>query len=103
MIVPYNPKQNGVIKRKNQSIEESVKELLHDQDLSKFLWGEATKNIVYIQNQSSHGSLNKLTPKEVFTRKKSSMDHLQIFGCMVHIHITKDKRAFGSSMHEGNI
>lgn len=50
LIVPYNPKQNGVAERKNWSIEESVKAMLHDQDLSKFLWGEATNTVVYIQN-----------------------------------------------------
>eukprot|EP00253_Pinus_taeda_P008095 PITA_08095 len=44
LIVPYNPKQNGLVERKDKSIEESVKAILHDQDLPKFLWGEATKD-----------------------------------------------------------
>ena len=39
LIVPYNPKQNGVAEQNNRSIEESVKAMLHDQDLLKFLWG----------------------------------------------------------------
>eukprot|EP00253_Pinus_taeda_P012749 PITA_12749 len=52
LIVPYNSEQNGVAERKNRSIEESVKAMLHNQDLPKFLWGEATKTVVYIQNQS---------------------------------------------------
>lgn len=50
--------------------------MLHDQDLSKFLWGEATKTIVYIQNRSPHKSLDNRTPEEVFTRKKPTVDHL---------------------------
>ncbi len=50
MIVPYNPDKNGVAEWKNRSIQESVKEMLHDQDLPKFLWGEAKKEVVYIQN-----------------------------------------------------
>jgi len=50
--VPYNPEQNGVAKRKNRSIEESVKAMIHNQDLLKFLWGEATKTVVYVQNRS---------------------------------------------------
>ena len=36
LIVPFNPKQNGVTEWKNRSIEESVKAMLHDQDLPKF-------------------------------------------------------------------
>lgn len=33
-----------------------------------------------------------MTPKEAFTGKKPSMDHLHIFGCPIYIHILKDKR-----------
>lgn len=92
LIVPYNPEQNGVEERKNRSSEESVKVMLHDQDLPKFLWGEATKTTVYIQNRGLHRSLDNKTPEEVFTGKKPAVDHLRIFGCLVYIHILKDKR-----------
>jgi len=66
LIVPYNPEQNEVVGRKNRFIEESVKAMIHDQDLPKFLWGEATKLTVYIQNRCPHRSLDKKTPEEVF-------------------------------------
>ena len=66
--------------------------MLHDQDLPKFLWGEATKTTIYIQNRSPHRSLDDKTPKEVFTGKKPFVDHIRIFGCPVYIHIPKDKR-----------
>lgn len=92
MIIPYNPEQSGVAERKNQSIEESVRAMLHDQDLPKFLWGEATKNVVYIQNRSPHRSLDNMTPQEAFIGKKRSVDHLRIFSCPFYIHIPKDKR-----------
>ena len=38
LIVPYNTKQNGIAKRKNRTIEESVRATLHDQDLPRLLW-----------------------------------------------------------------
>ena len=66
--------------------------MLHDQDLPKFLWGEATKTKVYIQNRSPHRSLGNITPEEAFTGKKPNIDHLRIFGFPVYIHIPKDKR-----------
>jgi hypothetical protein len=37
LIVPHNPQQNGVAERKNRSIEESVKAMMNDQNLSMFL------------------------------------------------------------------
>lgn len=73
-------------------IEESVRAMLHDQDLPKLLGGEATQIVVYIQNRSPHRSLDNMTPEEAFTGRKPSVGHLQIFGCHVYIHIPKDER-----------
>jgi len=92
LIVTYNPEKNGVAEWKNRSIEESVKEMLHDQYLPKFMWGEATKIVFYIQNRIPHRSLNKKTLEEVFIGKKSFVDHLWTFGFPVYIHIPKEKR-----------
>ncbi len=38
--------------------------MLHDQNSPKFLWGEATKTTIYIQNQSPHTSLDNMTLEE---------------------------------------
>jgi hypothetical protein len=48
MTIRHNPQQNGVVERKNRSIEEMVKALLNDQGLSMFQWGEATMTIIYV-------------------------------------------------------
>jgi transposase InsO family protein len=37
-IVLYNPQWNGVAEQKNRSIIEVAKAMIHDQDLSLFLW-----------------------------------------------------------------
>jgi transposase InsO family protein len=37
LTTPYNPQQNGVAERKNRSIEESIKAMMNDQNLSMFL------------------------------------------------------------------
>jgi transposase InsO family protein len=41
-IVPYNPQQNGVAERKNKSIVEATKAMIHDQNLPRILWAEAS-------------------------------------------------------------
>jgi len=33
-----------------------------------------------------------MTPEEAFSRKKPNFEHLRIFGCLVYIHVPKDKR-----------
>jgi hypothetical protein len=92
LIVPHNPQQNGVAERKNKTIEESIKAMMNDQNLSMFLWGEATMTVVYVQNRSPHRILKNMTPEEAFSGKKPSVEHLRIFGCPVYIHVPKDKR-----------
>jgi transposase InsO family protein len=38
LIVPYNPQQNGVVERKNETIFEAAKAMVFDQDLPNSLW-----------------------------------------------------------------
>jgi hypothetical protein len=55
--------------------------MMNDQNLSMFLWGEATMTVVYVQNRSPHHILKNMTPEEAFSGKKPSVEHLRIFGC----------------------
>ena len=55
---PYNPQQNGVAKRKNRTIMEEVKTMIHDQDLPMHIWAEVARQTVYVHNRlisHSHG------------------------------------------------
>ena len=63
LIVPYNPRQNGVAERNNRTVCEAAKAMLHDQDLAVSLWAKATSTTVYIQNRSLHAILDEKTPE----------------------------------------
>lgn len=91
-IVPYNPEQNGVAKRKNRTTIEAARAMIFDQNLDYYLWAEACCTVVYIQNRSPHSYLKDKTLKEVFTKVKSNISHLWIFGCPLYIHVPKKKR-----------
>ena len=79
--------------RNNRSIMEVVKAMIHDQDLPMYLWAEAAKRAVYVHNRISHSALGNKTPKEVFIGENPEVSHLKIFGCLVYIHIPKEKRS----------
>jgi hypothetical protein len=48
--------------------------------------------VVYVQNRLSHSALGFKTPEEMFIGNKPEVSHLKVFGCLVFIHIPKEKR-----------
>lgn len=91
-IVPYNPHQNGVAERKNRTIIEAAKAMVHDQNIHISFWVEAANTTLYIQNRYPHAILENTTPEEVFTGNKPDLSHLRVFGCPVYVHVPKEKR-----------
>ena len=49
--VPHTPQQNGITERKNRTMVGAAKAMLFDQGLPLFLWAEAYRTAVYIQNR----------------------------------------------------
>ena len=70
--------KNGVAERKNMTIMEAVKTMIHDQDLPMHLWDEAARMTIYVQNRLSHSSLGFKTPEEIYIGKKPEVNHLKI-------------------------
>jgi hypothetical protein len=67
---PYNPQKNCVAERKNRTIMEAVKIMIHDQDLPMHLWYEGERKTICVQKKLSHSALGFKTLEEMFTRKK---------------------------------
>lgn len=89
----YTPEKNGVAERKNHSIIEAIHVMLHDRSLLKFLWEEAAKTAVYVENRCPHQALDSKTPEEVFTSEKHDVSHFRIFGSPMYFHVSKEKRS----------
>ena len=45
--VPYCPEQNGIGERKNCTLDDAMRTLMHNSDLPPMLWQEAILNAVY--------------------------------------------------------
>jgi hypothetical protein len=70
-----------------------MKTMVHNQDLPMHLWAEATRTTVYVHNILSCSSLGFKTYEEMFSIKKPEVSHLKIFGCLVFLHVLKEKTA----------
>ena len=46
LTIGYTPQQNGVSERKNQTVIEMAKSMLHEKGLPKTFWGEAVHTAV---------------------------------------------------------
>jgi transposase InsO family protein len=85
LTVLYNPQQNEVVERKNMAIVGVAKAMLYDLDLLRFLWAEACKTTIYIQNMSPHKALGRKTTEEVFTGRRRNIRHFKIFRCLFFV------------------
>ena len=72
----------------------AAKVVIFDQGLPLFLWVEAYRTIVYIQDRCPHTTLGRKTPEEVFTGIRLDVSHLRIFGsvCYCHSHVDTRKK-----------
>lgn len=89
---PYTPEQNGVAERYNRTIIQIVRAMLIGAKLPQSFWAEAAKTANYLRNLLPSGHDNQ-PPDELWSNKTSSVMHLKTFGCMVHVHIPKEKQA----------
>ena len=92
LTAPYTPQQNGVVERKNRTIMEMARCLLHDKGLPKKFWAEAVNTAVFLLNRLPTKALQKKTPLEAWYGYKPKLFNLKIFGCLCFSYIHQVKR-----------
>jgi hypothetical protein len=78
---PYNPQQNGVVERRNQTVV-GMARALKQRGMPAVFWGEAVVTAIYILNRSPTKALNGRTTYEAWHGRKPAVSHLQVFGCL---------------------
>jgi len=87
----FTPQQNGVCERKNRTIVNMARSMLHSQDLHYMFWVDACRTSVYILNRSPTKSLEGITPYEACYERKPNVDNFRFFGCLAYAHILDEK------------
>jgi transposase InsO family protein len=78
----YNPQQNGVVERRNQTVVGMAWALIKQRGMPAVFWGEAVVTTVYILNRSSTKALNGKMSYEAWHGRKPAVSHLRVFGCL---------------------
>ncbi|KAH9717278.1 hypothetical protein KPL71_021758 [Citrus sinensis] len=87
---PRTPQQNGVVERKNRSIQEMASTMLNENSLPKYFWAEAVNTACYVLNRVLiRPNLNK-TPYELWKDRKPNIGYFKVFGCKCFVLNTKD-------------
>ncbi|KAH9781762.1 Integrase catalytic domain-containing protein [Citrus sinensis] len=87
---PRTPQQNGVVERKNRSIQEMARTMLNENALPKYFWAEAVNTACYVLNRVLiRPHLNK-TPYELWKDRKPNIGYFKVFGCKCFILNIKD-------------
>ncbi|RVW26560.1 Copia protein [Vitis vinifera] len=72
LTTPYTPHQNGVVEKKNRTLVEMTRFLLHDKGLPKKFWAEAAHTSVFLLNRLPTKALQQKTPFEAWGTKSLS-------------------------------
>ena len=71
---PYTLEQNGVSERRNRFIIEMARCMLHEKNLPKKFWAEATNTAVFLQNRLPTKAVKNKTPFEAWYGYKPPMN-----------------------------
>ncbi|GJT76268.1 retrovirus-related pol polyprotein from transposon TNT 1-94 [Tanacetum coccineum] len=87
---PRTPQSNGVVERKNKTLQEMSRTMLNEQSLPQKFWCNAVDTSTYILNRILIRAILGKTPYELLRGRKPTLDYFRVFGSKCFILNTKD-------------
>ncbi|GJT38795.1 retrovirus-related pol polyprotein from transposon TNT 1-94 [Tanacetum coccineum] len=84
------PQSNGVIERKNRTLQEMSWTMLNEQSLPQIFWCNAIDTSTYILNRILIRAILGKTPYKLLRGTKPTLDYFRVFGSKYFILNTKD-------------
>ena len=76
LTAPYTPPQNGVAKRMNWTVQERLKSMLSNAELSNGFWAKALATVVHLIHMSPNKRLDLKVAQEICSGKPPLHQHL---------------------------
>ncbi|GJV78765.1 retrovirus-related pol polyprotein from transposon TNT 1-94 [Tanacetum coccineum] len=87
---PRTPQSNGVVERKNRTLQEMSRTMLNEQSLPQKFWCNAVDTSTYILNRILIRVILGKTSYELLRGRKPTLDYFRVFGSKCFILNTKD-------------
>ncbi|GKB19637.1 retrovirus-related pol polyprotein from transposon TNT 1-94 [Tanacetum coccineum] len=87
---PCTPQSNGVVERKNRTLQEMSRTMLNEQSIPQKFWCNVVDTSTYILNRILIRPILGKTPYEIFRGRKPSLEYFKVFGSNCFILNTKD-------------
>lgn len=89
---PITPQQNGIVERKNRTLQESARVMLHAKNLPYYFWAEAMNTACYIHNRVTIRSGTSITLYELWKGRKPNVNYFHVFGSKCYILADREQR-----------
>lgn len=83
----HTPQHNEVAERKNLTIMDMVRCMIKAKQIPKEFGVEAVPTTVYILSRCYTKSVQEKPPEEARSRRRPSIRHLKVFGCIAYVHV----------------
>ncbi|GJY63547.1 retrovirus-related pol polyprotein from transposon TNT 1-94 [Tanacetum coccineum] len=77
---PRTPQSNGVVERKNRTLQEMSRTMLNEQSIPQKFWCNAVDMSTYLLNRILIRPILGKTPYEIFRGRKPSLEYFKVFG-----------------------
>jgi hypothetical protein len=85
LFIPMTPQQNGVVERKNRTVQEMARTMPMDSKLTDIFWTQAVHTTVHIQNRVMLIKNTDKTPYELWKGRLVNVKHFRVFGSKCYI------------------
>jgi hypothetical protein len=83
--IARTPQQNGVVKRKNRTVQEMAQTMIMDSKLVDIFWTQTVHTAVHIQNRVILRNNTDKTPYELWKGRPANVKHFKVFGSKCYI------------------
>ncbi|GJX79049.1 retrovirus-related pol polyprotein from transposon TNT 1-94 [Tanacetum coccineum] len=102
---PRTPQSNGVVERKNRTLQEMSRTMLNEQSLPQKFWCNAVDTSTYILNRILIRDILGKAPYELLRGRKPTLDYFRVFGrnkayIILNKHIRKVKESLNVTFDE---